>query len=251
MVAVQRRLIVNADDLGYTEATTAGIVHAHRHGIVTSASLMVRPPAARAAVREAAAAGFDDLGLHLDLGERVFRRGRWEPLYEVVNRADAAAVAAECRRQLETFRDLVGRDPTHLDSHQHAHLDEPVRSVAVAIAAELGVPLRHLSSSVAFCGGFYGQTGRGEPAPELLTTESLLALLDRERDAAAASPTAAVELACHPGWDDDLETMYVAERRIEVDVLCSTGLREAVAAHGFTLATFTELAAARRGEAGA
>lgn len=247
MVAVQRRLIVNADDLGYTEATTAGIVHAHRHGIVTSASLMVRPPAARAALREAAAGGLDDLGLHLDLGEWVFRRGRWEPLYEVVNRGDAAAVAAECRRQLETFRDLVGRDPTHLDSHQHAHLDEPVRSVAVAIAAELGVPLRHLSSSVAFCGGFYGQSGRGEPAPELLTTESLLTLLDRERDAAATSP-AALELACHPGWDDDLETMYVAERRIEVDVLCSPGLREAIAARGFTLARFTDLAAACRGE---
>lgn len=249
MVAVGSRLIVNADDLGYTEATTAGIVHAHRHGIVTSASLMVRPPAACAAVREAAAAGLDDLGLHLDLGEWVYRRGRWEPLYEVVDRADAAAVDAECHRQLETFRDLVGRDPTHLDSHQHAHLDEPVRSVAVALADELGVPLRHLSPRVAYCGGFYGQSGRGEPAPELLTAEAILQLLAGQRDAAAVSSGAAVELACHPGWDADLETMYVAERRVEVEVLCTTGLREAIAAHGFELATFADLAAAAGGEA--
>lgn len=248
MVAVRSRLIVNADDLGYTEATTAGIIHAHRHGIVTSASLMVRPAAARAAVHEAAACGLDDLGLHLDLGEWMFRRGRWEPLYEVVDRSDAAAVAAECHRQLETFRDLVGRDPTHLDSHQHAHLDEPVRSVAGAMAAALGVPLRHLSPSVAYCGGFYGQSGRGEPAPELLTAEAILELLASQRDAAASSGTA-VELACHPGWDADLETMYVAERRVEVEVLCTAGLREAIAARGFELARFADLAAAAGREA--
>ena len=136
-MAIACRLIVNADDLGYTEATTAGIVHAHAHGIVTSASLMVRRPAAGDAVRRAAAAGLADIGLHLDLGEWVFRGGRWEPLYDVVDRDDPAAVAAECRMQLAVFRDLVGRDPTHVDSHQHVHLDEPVRAVAVMTSTAL------------------------------------------------------------------------------------------------------------------
>ena len=237
-----RMVIVNADDLGCSEATTAGILHAHTHGIVTSASLMVRPPAARDAVREAAAAGLDDLGLHLDLGEWAFRDGRWRPLYEVVGHDDPAAVAAECRAQLETFRDLVGRDPTHLDSHQHVHLDERVRAAAVALATELGVPLRHLAPDVRHCGGFYGQSGRGEPAAELLSTEALLDLLAREFDMVADDPAAVVELGCHPGWDPDLDTMYVAERRVEVEVLCAPGLREAIAARRFELATFAELA---------
>jgi predicted glycoside hydrolase/deacetylase ChbG (UPF0249 family) len=236
-------LIVNADDLGYTEATTAGILHAHSHGIVTSASLMVRRPAARTAARQAAAAGLDDLGLHLDLGEWVFRDGDWRPLYEVVDRGDASAVAAECQAQLEQFRDLVGRNPTHLDSHQHTHLDEPVRSIAVALAAELGVPLRHLSPAVVHCGGFYGQSGRGEPAPELLTTDWLLELLHRDHAAAAGQRPAAVELGCHPGWDDALDTMYRAERKTEVEVLCSSGLPEAIAALGFEFATFAAVVA--------
>jgi predicted glycoside hydrolase/deacetylase ChbG (UPF0249 family) len=35
-----RRLIVNADDFGLTEAVNRGIVHAHNEGIVTSTTLM-------------------------------------------------------------------------------------------------------------------------------------------------------------------------------------------------------------------
>lgn len=247
-MTVPRRLIVNADDLGLTTATTAGILHAHRHGIVTSASLMVRPPSGRDAARAAAAAGFEDLGLHLDLGEWAFRGGRWQPLYEVVDRDDAAAVAAECRAQLETFREIVGRDPTHLDSHQHVHVDEPVRAAAVSLAAELGVPLRHVSPQVRHCGGFYGQSGRGEPAGDLLSAEALLDLLARERDLAPDHPAAALELGCHPGWDADLDTMYVTERRVEVDVLSSPGLRKAITDLGYELTTFAGLAAGSCGE---
>ncbi len=37
-------LIVNADDLGMTPGVTTGILEAHRHGILTSASLMVNSP---------------------------------------------------------------------------------------------------------------------------------------------------------------------------------------------------------------
>ena len=35
-----RRLIVNADDFGLTPGVSAGILSAHRHGIVTSTTLL-------------------------------------------------------------------------------------------------------------------------------------------------------------------------------------------------------------------
>jgi chitin disaccharide deacetylase len=40
-----KRLIVNADDLGYTAGVNRGIVEAHERGIVTSTSMMVDRPA--------------------------------------------------------------------------------------------------------------------------------------------------------------------------------------------------------------
>jgi hypothetical protein len=74
--AAGKYLIVNADDFGLSPDVNQGIVTAHEQGIVTSASLMVRWPAAAAA----GAFGRDhpalSLGLHLDLGECTFRNGR-------------------------------------------------------------------------------------------------------------------------------------------------------------------------------
>lgn len=234
MTAGLRRLIVNADDLGYTPLTSAGIFAAWRDGLVTSASLMVRRPDAEAAARRAADDGFSDLGLHLDLGEWTCLGGRWRKLYDVVPLDDAAAVRDECLRQLDRFHDLVGRPPTHVDSHQHVHRDDPVRPVAREIAGRLGVVLRDASRTVAYAGGFYGQGRDGRPAPEQLTAEAILGIL-------ADSTAAVVELGCHPGLDPALETMYGPERRREVEVLCTPGLRERIAAAGFALATFAAL----------
>lgn len=231
-----RKLIVNADDLGYTPATTAGILAAHERGIVTSASLMVRPAAAAEAVRQADAVGFTDLGLHLDLGEWVCRAGEWTALYEVVDLGDAAAVATECERQVARFRELTGREPTHLDSHQHVHRQEPVQAAAVEIARRLAIPLRDFAPRIAYRGDFYGQFGRGIAAPELLSEEALAGIL---RDATAE----VVEIGCHPGWDPNLETMYCRERIREVEVLCSPTLPAVIASLGFELTTFASLAA--------
>ena len=46
---------------------------------------------------------------------------------------------AEIRAQLAAFRAALGRDPTHLDSHHHAHRRDTAATVAASLAEELGV----------------------------------------------------------------------------------------------------------------
>ncbi len=65
----RRRLIVNADDFGQHACVNDGIIAAHEHGIVTSASLMVHGSAAQDAAAYARGRPALDLGLHVDLGE--------------------------------------------------------------------------------------------------------------------------------------------------------------------------------------
>src|SRR5207244_8461302 len=117
------------------------------------------------------------LGLHVDLGEWVYRGGSWVPRYQVVALDDPGAVADEVDRQIAIFRDFVREDPTHIDSHQHVHIREPVRSVLSGIAKELDVPLRHASPGIRYCGAFYGQTASGLPFPDVITVEGLLGIL--------------------------------------------------------------------------
>src|ERR1700674_739773 len=124
-MAGDKQLIVNADDFGQNPATNRGIIVAHERGIVTSASLMVRWPAAAQAAAYAQAHPKLSVGLHLDLGEWTFRHGEWVRLYRLVDEDDAGAVDREVRAQVATFRTLMGRDPTHIDSHQHSHRQEP------------------------------------------------------------------------------------------------------------------------------
>jgi predicted glycoside hydrolase/deacetylase ChbG (UPF0249 family) len=232
-----RRLIVNADDFGLSQGVNRGIIAAHEVGIVTSASLMVRGPAAAEAAAYARAHPRLSVGLHVDLGEWAFRGGAWVELYRVVPLDDAAAVAAEVTRQLEAFRRLAGCDPTHLDSHQHVHRKEPVQQVVTAVAAGLGVPLRHFTPGIVHCGEFYGQDGEGLPYPHLIRPSALLAILERLRPGVT-------ELGCHPGERDLPDTMYDSERRDEVRALCDPGVRQALGALGIERISFRELSRA-------
>jgi predicted glycoside hydrolase/deacetylase ChbG (UPF0249 family) len=229
-----RYLIVNADDFGLSPGVNRGIIEAHEHGIVTSTSLMVRWPAAEEAAAYARTHHSIGIGLHLDLGEWAYRDDRWVCLYEVVRTDDARAVAEEATRQLESFRGLMRQGPTHLDSHQHVHREEPVRGILLRMAHDLGVPLRHFSPEVSYCGDFYGQTGKGLPWPEAISVESLLGIL-------TTLPPGVTELACHPGSGDDLDSMYRAERAQEVRTLCDPGVRAALADAGIALRSFRSM----------
>src|SRR5688572_225179 len=162
----EKHLIVNADDFGRSPGVNRGVIAAHERGIVTSASLMVRWPAAREAVELARQHSRLSLGLHVDLGEWACRNGEWISLYEVAPLDDHMQVAQEIDRQLELFCQLVGRPPTHLDSHQHEHREAGIRPILAGIAERLSVPLRHYGAAVRYCGNFYGQGKLGEPVPE-------------------------------------------------------------------------------------
>lgn len=230
-----RALIVNADDFGMSEAVNLGILRAHDQGVVTSTTLMVRRPAAQAAAALARSASRLSVGLHVDLGEWVYEEQGWRASYEVVDCTDQQAVAAEVDAQVAAFERLLGRPPTHLDSHQHVHRTEPVASVVRDVGRRLGVRVRHEAPDVAYRGDFYGQTGKGEPYAQAITVEALLAVLD---DLAAGVS----ELGCHPGESDEaLDDVYRDERAVELAVLCDPRVRRGLAERDIALRSFAEL----------
>jgi predicted glycoside hydrolase/deacetylase ChbG (UPF0249 family) len=228
-------LVVNADDFGISEGVNRGIAEAHERGVVTSASLMVLRETAAAAAAYAGRRPALSVGLHLDLGEWVYDGGEWRTTYARVPLDDRDAVTAEIERQLTRFRELMGRDPTHVDSHQHVHREQPAASVVRRLGQQLGIPVRHFSR-LRYCGDFYGQAAQGEPYPEGIGVERLIAVL-------RALPSGATELACHPGYPDGLRSPYAAEREAEVRALCDLRVRAALDHGDVALHSFADLPA--------
>jgi chitin disaccharide deacetylase len=237
--ADSKAVVVNADDFGASSGVNHGIIRAHEHGIVTSASLMVGGAAAAEAA--AYARGRPGLGLGLHVEVRHWRVRRLRPAARS-ERALRASVSADVARQLEEFVRLVGRTPTHLDSHHHRHRIEPLLSVFLEVAGELDVPLRHFTRGVRFCGAFYGHDGKGRPKPQGITPRALIALLE-------GLETGITELASHPGYPDGLKAWYRDERVTEVETLCDRNVRDAVSRLDIALVSFPDVAARR--EAGA
>jgi len=231
---MSKYLIVNADDFGLSPGVNRGIIEAAENGILTSASLMVRQPAAADAASYARKALKISVGLHLDLGEWVYQNGEWVPLYSVVPTTDAAAVASEVKRQFELFQTLMDQPPTHVDSHQHVHRDEPARSLVAHLAGTLGIPVRDQTPGISYCGHFYGQTAEGETMPDALSVNALKSIF-------SSLPRGITELGCHPGYDDGLATIYRAERAAEVKTLCSPEIRSALSDLGFELCSFKDI----------
>jgi predicted glycoside hydrolase/deacetylase ChbG (UPF0249 family) len=202
-----RFLIVNADDLGLSAAVNTGIFDAHEEGIVTSASLMVGRPAATAAAEALAEHPSLAVGLHL------------EP--------------EDCRAQLERFRELVGCDPTHVDSHKHVHETEPVRAVAGALAAELGVPLRN--RAIRYQGSFYGRPD-GEPAPKAISVDHLIEMIE-------ALPPGWTEIGCHPAAGPVPTSSYDAERQVELRTLIDPRVKNLLNVSDVRLCSFAQVGA--------
>jgi adenylyl-sulfate kinase len=195
---------------------------------------MVRGGGAREAAAYARRTPSLSVGLHVDLGEWVFVDGQWRERYRLVAEDDRAGARAEARAQLELFRGLVGRDPTHVDSHQHVHFGSPAAHALLEIAEELGVPVRHFSQSVHYLGNFYGQGATGGINHSAITVSNLIGLI-REL------PAGTTEIGCHPAANVDFESVYGVERVVEVETLCDPAVREVLAEEDVTLRSFAEL----------
>jgi chitin disaccharide deacetylase len=153
---IVKNLIVNADDLGWTEGVNRGIAEAHRHGIVTSASLLANGAAFASGVETARNAARLGVGVHLNLSDGApvaprelltslvndqgeFAGGAENLFLRIASRALALReVEQEWEAQIEKVRD-AGIQPTHLDGHKHVHMLPGLFEIALRLAKRYGI----------------------------------------------------------------------------------------------------------------
>ena len=132
-----KRLIVNADDFGFTHDVNQGILEAHRRGILTATTLMATGAAFDDAVELAKQNPSLDIGCHLVLvGPPPFPASVPKLLQALALKR--IRIYDELARQVQRILD-AGVAPTHLDTHKHTHLLPPVLDAVARISETFGI----------------------------------------------------------------------------------------------------------------
>lgn len=154
MTTSTRRVIINADDYGFSAGVTDGILRAHREGILTSTTIAANMPAAAAAVTRLSEAPNLGVGVHLNVsqGPPLSAGGRRlaDAAGELNRTAQAVIVMAAMKpwvisSMIEEFRAQIqwvldhGVRPTHLDSHRHSHGFPPIFIGVSRLAKKFGI----------------------------------------------------------------------------------------------------------------
>ena len=245
-----KRLIINADDFGFTRDVNEGIVQAHRQGILTATTLMATGPAFEHAVALAREDPELDVGVHLVL---VGAEG-----YPATPARLAAAVALgripihdRLAGQVQKIM-TAGIRPTHLDTHKHTHILPPVLDAVARIAQEFRIPWvrRPIPLRVPFLRSMLVRRliTRGCRTTDHFAGYEITGRYDARGLAAAIRnlPDGLTEFMCHPGFcRAELRaatTRLKDSRRVELDALTSAEARQALQESAVTLISYRDLA---------
>lgn len=150
-----RRLIVNADDFGFTAGVNRAIIEAHSRGVVTSSTLMANGPAFADAAQLTKTVPQLSVGCHVVLTDGApilaaeqlpslttaaqFRDGMIAfAARAIAGLMDADEIAAESAAQIRKVQS-AGIVVSHIDTHKHTHLFPKILRPLLSAAAACGV----------------------------------------------------------------------------------------------------------------
>jgi hopanoid biosynthesis associated protein HpnK len=150
-----RRLIVNADDFGYTSGVNRAIVEAHTRGVVTSSTLMANGAAFAEAAQLAKTIPRLSVGCHVMLtdGDPILAAGQLRTLTTAAHFRDGMVafaaraivgsmapdqITAEATAQIRKIQS-AGISVSHIDTHKHTHLFPKILRPLLRAAADCGV----------------------------------------------------------------------------------------------------------------
>ncbi len=207
---MSRQVIINADDFGLSPGVSQGIIQAYRAGGITSTSMMVNMPGLDHALSLARSLPDLGVGLHFNL---TYGRPVSDPaLVPSLVKPDGAFHQGQCGL-IREFADIAIEldaqwnvlaqallPPTHLDSHQLLHQNDPIIfKIMAEKAVRENIPLRrsqvrHASPDL--------------PSPRMTDTILLDTYGDHEGlqrllQHLSTLPDGITEIVCHPGYVDD------------------------------------------------
>jgi predicted glycoside hydrolase/deacetylase ChbG (UPF0249 family) len=225
------KLIVNADDFGFSQGVNHGIIDSYLYGIVNSTTMMMTMAGTEHAIQLAKKYPKLRVGIHLVLTcgkplvahvpSLIDNNGHFRSLSTFDPKVISLdELEREWTAQIERFIN-AGLKPTHLDSHHHVHTLKELHPVVKNLSIKFGMPVRKNvfhsidgveSFSDVSLFDFYGEGVK----PDYFTK-----LNERFKDSMT------IEVMCHPAYlDNNLlhGSSYAYQRLTELEILTSVNL---------------------------
>ncbi|MBQ8761805.1 MAG: ChbG/HpnK family deacetylase [Clostridia bacterium] len=205
------KLIINADDFGFSESVNKGIEYCLDNNLVTSASVMVNAEYANHALEICKSKGYTNIGVHLNLtyGKPILapkqikslvdEKGVFHYMCSLGYWTKYEDAKKELKAQIEKFLSF-GIKPSHLDYHHYFHEVPVIYKALVELAKEYNLPIRAMTKDAqnyakengvktadAFCFSFHdwgatvetlqelcNQYGKSDLTIELMTTPGFI-----------------------------------------------------------------------------
>lgn len=287
-------IIVNADDFGVHPETNRGILDSYTRGVLTSASLLMTTPYTEQTINEIAIPEKMPVGIHLCLTlgwavslqkhipNLVNHRGEFyrRAIDLIMYRGDPnfwKQVEIEFTAQIQ-FMLSSGIRPTHIDTHQHIHLNPNIFSIITELCNKFDVPAMRIGIEPLWLTTLTHRPVKGLLRVNILkwmlaylrlrNCQSGLKTTDRyfgflhsgtmdaklmQKFLHAVDSKTTWEIACHPGYPVDLEGQKIYpqpeadpfmashDRAIEMDALCNPRVVNAAQNSEHKLINFTDL----------
>ncbi len=231
------KLIVNGDDFAYTKGVTLGILEAFQKGILRSTTALVNSEDFAWSINKAEECPGIGIGVHLNLtiGKPLTESSSLtdpetgefykSPKDLLTAKPILSEVYSELRTQIDTFVQIAGKKPTHLDFHHLINeFDDGIKDVTFRLSREYDLKLRG-HSTYKFVGDFTGNDA---------SEEKLIGILEKHRGED-------IEIMSHPGWCDlDLlkKSSYSFGRVNELQILCGESVKKYIDDNGIVIENY-------------
>ena len=252
------KLVIRADDIGYSEAVNYGIYKSIKDGLISSAGLMPNMPYAKHGVD--LLKGLDvAIGQHTNMclerpccdpsripslvDENGFLKSSRTYREAFKNGEDFVVVeeaVLEIEAQYEKFRELTGKEPSYFEAH--AVVSANLFKALEIVAEKYGLPYQEFrfdGSPTTFNGKPVVVLPMGSMAPDYDPFACLKK--DIEEYAREDMPNIFV---CHPGYIDDYllrNSSLTINRAKETAMLCDPAVREWLSGQDIQLVSYDDI----------
>ena len=231
------KVIINADDFGYTKGVTEGIVEGHKKGIIRSTTALCNMEYVEYGKELIKDLPNLAVGVHLTLtsGKSLTQNKTltdekgcfYKPAQLIDHTFDIDEVYQEFKAQIEKYIEIFGHLPSHLDSHHGMHDFKNNYLATKRLSEEYGIPVRRYSHYL-FVSEF---------VKDNISIEGFIRILDKYKGQD-------IEIMTHPGYCD-LElyqkSSYSLERVKELYVFCHPKIKKYIKENNIILTNYMEV----------